>query len=791
MYFKSNFYLKLKGDIVLKKVKYYKSDIIASFGIVLAIIFLFSGAWIPYLDGDFNAYAFGLNMSEIARALSNGELFLWNPNIWGGISGIHNFTSPFYPMSLLIAPIFYDTSTGMISYYSVTVFYAIHFIICSLGFYFLCREVNLGIIPSLCSVLLGMPVIGLEYYLQLCWIPIFLLFVVKAIKCKDKLNIYTILAGLGFGMLCLQQLAQGAVEGLVLIGFMWLVWILTEIMHYEKAVTLKNVWEITSRFAVAGLIGVGIASISLFPILEQSPNLLRVAIEGGFVKSDTGVSISEFYAHTSTAESIRQVLDGHLYSVLTSMFVLMGLFSKRSDCKSEKNVLMNYGKTLYVVIVFASTSIITSEYLYYIPFVNRLREMSLYSQLFPFSITVLVAYGMETLFLFQKKKGVVYNQYLMIILCFVLVFHAFLPISATHRGAVSAFVLLLFIASLFGMYKKLRDKERNMVSFVMALILCAINVYYVKESVYTKSYTMISANEKYEAVSQTYQKIFFPKGETKTNNPYRIMVWGGEQKFSDNAAANCGGYSTEGYWEPIYHKTLESHWNLDITKKLVLNNVKYFIVSENEEKSYMDWINEILLNDNFELYDKVDNVYPSYDSQEGQTLLIYKNINYVGEAWMCYDYEEYTNDMTMEDLMIRIGQKDFNPAEKVLVNINNPAIQEDLKKISKKDNAFSIKMKKYTNNIISLECNTSENGILVLAESDADGWRAYVDGRKVDILECDGYRKGIFLESGTHEVNLKYEPNSFIIGAGITIITLVFIVIVIIYRLRKFKQILK
>ncbi len=67
---------KRSGDI--------RFDIIACGIIGVCILFLFTGAWVDTLDGDFNAYGWGVNFSEIARALSNGELFLWNPNIWGG-----------------------------------------------------------------------------------------------------------------------------------------------------------------------------------------------------------------------------------------------------------------------------------------------------------------------------------------------------------------------------------------------------------------------------------------------------------------------------------------------------------------------------------------------------------------------------------------------------------------------------------------------------------------------------------------------------------------------------------
>lgn len=124
--------------------------------------------------------------------------------------------------------------------------------------------------------------------------------------------------------------------------------------------------------------------------------------------------------------------------------------------------------------------------------------------------------------------------------------------------------------------------------------------------------------------------------------------------------------------------------------------------------------------------------------------------------------------------MAKITAEEFDPMTKVLVEENGDALKKQLETITGKDMNYEVQFTNYTNNTISLDCNTDKNGILCLAESDAKGWKAYIDGEKAELLELDYFRKGLFVEKGHHEIYLKYEPDSFVIGRWISLLTLVF-----------------
>ncbi|MFP5245146.1 MAG: hypothetical protein ACLGH0_00535, partial [Thermoanaerobaculia bacterium] len=68
--------------------------------------------------------------------------------------------------------------------------------------------------------------------------------------------------------------------------------------------------------------------------------------------------------------------------------------------------------------------------------------------------------------------------------------------------------------------------------------------------------------------------------------------------------------------------------------------------------------------------------------------------------------------------------------------------------------------------------NAPRDGILVLRQQWAPGWHVTVDGRDAEPLVIDDLYRGVEVRAGRHEVVWKYRPRSFLIGASMTLITL-------------------
>lgn len=69
-----------------------------------------------------------------------------------------------------------------------------------------------------------------------------------------------------------------------------------------------------------------------------------------------------------------------------------------------------------------------------------------------------------------------------------------------------------------------------------------------------------------------------------------------------------------------------------------------------------------------------------------------------------------------------------------------------------------------TANTVTVKTTLDKPGVLVLSESYAPGWVAYIDGKASPVLPADLALRGVYLEAGAHEVKFVYEPSSFKIG---------------------------
>jgi len=67
-------------------------------------------------------------------------------------------------------------------------------------------------------------------------------------------------------------------------------------------------------------------------------------------------------------------------------------------------------------------------------------------------------------------------------------------------------------------------------------------------------------------------------------------------------------------------------------------------------------------------------------------------------------------------------------------------------------------------------------GFVIISEAAWSGWRAYVDEKRVKTLLANHAFLGVYIPAGTHQVRLRYLPQSFVIGRTITIATLALIV---------------
>jgi hypothetical protein len=88
--------------------------------------------------------------------------------------------------------------------------------------------------------------------------------------------------------------------------------------------------------------------------------------------------------------------------------------------------------------------------------------------------------------------------------------------------------------------------------------------------------------------------------------------------------------------------------------------------------------------------------------------------------------------------------------------------------------------------LIGMTC--SQNQLLVLMENDYDSWHAYVDGQPTPILRAYGSFRAVEVPAGTSKVLFKYKSERYATGRMITLLTLLYLLVIITFHLWKARR---
>ena len=73
---------------------------------------------------------------------------------------------------------------------------------------------------------------------------------------------------------------------------------------------------------------------------------------------------------------------------------------------------------------------------------------------------------------------------------------------------------------------------------------------------------------------------------------------------------------------------------------------------------------------------------------------------------------------------------------------------------------------------VTVEAAATRVGYLVLGESWAPGWLAWVDGRPAPILRANLIHRALPLPAGRHRVEFRYRPTAFRLGLYVSVTAL-------------------
>ncbi len=154
---------------------------------------------------------------------------------------------------------------------------------------------------------------------------------------------------------------------------------------------------------------------------------------------------------------------------------------------------------------------------------------------------------------------------------------------------------------------------------------------------------------------------------------------------------------------------------------------------------------------------------------ETEYLQIYENTRSLPRAWLATSELVATDQQKLE--VIRTGKlpdgQTWEPLQTALVEAPTGSI------FGASMSRGNAEVTRHEPNRIEVKTSAAAPAILVLSENHYPGWRAYVDGKSVDVIRVNYNLRGVALPAGDHVIKFIYQPKSVLVGLVVSLLTLV------------------
>jgi hypothetical protein len=97
----------------------------------------------------------------------------------------------------------------------------------------------------------------------------------------------------------------------------------------------------------------------------------------------------------------------------------------------------------------------------------------------------------------------------------------------------------------------------------------------------------------------------------------------------------------------------------------------------------------------------------------------------------------------------------------------------------------SVGITRYTLNRVQLRANMAAPGFVVLADSYYPGWLATLDGVTTPLYRANSLLRAVYIPEGEHDLVFVFRPLDFMVGAGVSGLTLLFCLVALAWTYRK------
>lgn len=178
---------------------------------------------------------------------------------------------------------------------------------------------------------------------------------------------------------------------------------------------------------------------------------------------------------------------------------------------------------------------------------------------------------------------------------------------------------------------------------------------------------------------------------------------------------------------------------------------------------YEDLKNYQLQKGNMSVFNMLNTKYFIVSNPQNQQPVAQTNPGALGPAWIVKTIK-YVNSADEEMKAL----DSFNPADTVVIDKRE---QPKIPFTPGADSLASIRLVQNMNDKLTYEFKSTSNQFVVFSEVYYPrGWKAFIDGKEAPIARVNYLLRGLAVPAGTHSIELRFEPRSFVIGDMISMI---------------------
>ena len=158
---------------------------------------------------------------------------------------------------------------------------------------------------------------------------------------------------------------------------------------------------------------------------------------------------------------------------------------------------------------------------------------------------------------------------------------------------------------------------------------------------------------------------------------------------------------------------------------------------------------------------------------------IYENLDVLPRAFIVHDW------LAVPDLdasVAAMASSDFDPRYTAVI-IEAEDVPSLLEKLELDISQSYVEIEAYSDDRVVLNSFSEQSGLLLLTDSYYPGWKAFLDGREVQIIQADGIFRGVFVPDGVHQLVFELRSQSYNTGRALSLISLAIFVLLVIIQI--------